>query len=66
MAGAANPGPRTPRGDGGPASRGRPMSQAGYVLGAWGVTLAAVGIYAASLVVRGRRLVRRARGEDGE
>lgn len=42
------------------------MSQAGYVFGAWGVTLAAVGIYAASLVVRGRRLVRRARGEDGE
>ena len=42
------------------------MSQAGYVLGAWGVTLAAVGTYAASLVVRGRRLLRRARAENGE
>ena len=36
------------------------MSQAGYVLGAWGATLAAVGIYAAGLMVRGRRLLRRA------
>ena len=42
------------------------MSQAGYVLGAWGVTLAAVGIYAAGLVVRGRRLVRRARARAAE
>lgn len=42
------------------------MSQAGYVLGAWGVTLAAVGVYAASLIVRGRRLMRRARAEAGE
>ena len=41
------------------------MSQAGYVLGAWGVTLAAVGIYAASLVVRGRRLLRRSRARTG-
>ena len=42
------------------------MSQAGYVLGAWGVTLAAVGLYVASLIVRGRRLMRRARAEAGE
>ena len=42
------------------------MSQAGYVLGAWGVTLVAVGIYAAGLMVRGRRLVRRARTENTE
>ena len=42
------------------------MSQAGYVLGAWGVTLAAVGLYAASLIVRGRRLVHRSRAETGE
>ncbi len=42
------------------------MSQAGYVLGAWGVTLAAVGIYAASLMVRGRRLLRRARARTGD
>lgn len=41
------------------------MSQAGYVLGAWGVTLTAVGVYAASLMVRGRRLLRRARGASG-
>ncbi|MYE97142.1 MAG: heme exporter protein CcmD [Acidimicrobiaceae bacterium] len=66
LAGAAAPGPRPPRCAGGPARRGQPVSQAGYVLGAWGVTLAAVGIYAASLVVRGRRLLRRARGEADE
>lgn len=42
------------------------MSQAGYVLGAWGVTVAAVGVYAAGLVVRGRRLVRRARARPDE
>lgn len=42
------------------------MSQAGYVLGAWGVTLAAVGVYASSLIVRGRRLVRRAQTENTE
>ena len=42
------------------------MSQAGYVLGAWGVTLAAVGVYAVSLIVRGRRLLRRARTEKTE
>ena len=30
------------------------MSHAGFVLGAWSVVLAAVGCYAASLVVRGR------------
>ena len=42
------------------------MSQAGYVLGAWGVTLAAVGVYAVSLMVRGRRLLRRARTEKTE
>ncbi len=34
------------------------MSYACYVLGAWGVTVAAVGAYAALLVVRGRRLMR--------
>ncbi len=42
------------------------MSQAGYVLGAWGVTLAAVGTYAASLMVRGRRLLQRARARTGD
>ncbi len=46
------------------------MRQAGYVLGAWGVTLAAVSVYAAGLIVRGRRLLRRVRaadaGENGE
>ena len=45
------------------------MSQAGYVLGAWGVTLVAMGVYAAGLVVRGRRLVGRAcakASENGE
>ncbi len=42
------------------------MSQAGYVFGAWGVTLAAGGIYAASLLVRGRRLLRRARAAPSE
>lgn len=41
------------------------MSHAGFVLGAWSVVLAAVGCYAASLVVRGRRLVRRARAASG-
>jgi len=42
------------------------VSQAAYVLGAWGVTLAAGAVYAASLVVRGRRLVRRARAVSDE
>ena len=42
------------------------MSHACYVLGAWGVTLAAVGVYAAGLMVRGRRLVRRARSASGD
>ncbi len=45
------------------------MSQAGYVLSAWGVTLAAGGLYAVALRLRGRRLLRRARAEqsnDGE
>ena len=37
------------------------MSHIGYVLGAWGVTLAAGGLYAASLLARGRRLARRIR-----
>ncbi len=41
------------------------MSHAGYVLGAWGATLAAVGVYAAVLMTRGRRLLRRAR-QHGE
>ena len=42
------------------------MSHACYVLGAWGVTLAAVGVYTAGLLIRGRRLVRRARAASGE
>ena len=42
------------------------MSQAGYVFGAWSVTLAAAGVYAVSLAIRGRRLVRRARCEAGK
>ena len=39
------------------------MSQAGYVLSAWGVTLAAGGLYAVALRLRGRRLLRRIRAE---
>ena len=45
------------------------MSQASYVLSAWGVTLAAIGLYAAALRLRGQRLLRRSRAEhsnDGE
>ena len=42
------------------------MSHASYVLGAWGVTLGAGAVYVASLLVRGRRLVRRARSASGE
>ena len=41
------------------------MSHASYVLSAWGVVLVAVGLYAASLRLRGRRLLRRARAEQG-
>ncbi len=41
------------------------MSYASYVLGAWGVTVAAVGAYAAVLVIRGRRLMRQL-GEPAE
>ena len=37
------------------------MSQVGYVAAAWGVTLAATGLYAVALRQRGRRLLRRAR-----
>ena len=37
------------------------MSHAVYVLGAWGVTVAAIAVYAASLRLRGQRLLRRAR-----
>ena len=37
------------------------MSHAAYVLGAWGVTLAAMAVYTASLRLRGQRLVRRVR-----
>lgn len=37
------------------------MSHAAYVLSAWGVTVAAVAVYTASLRLRGRRLMRRAR-----
>ena len=40
------------------------MSHAAYVLSAWGVTVVAIAAYAASLRLRGRRLLRRAR--DGE
>ena len=45
------------------------MSQASYVLSAWGVTLVAGGLYALALRLRGRRLLRRIRAErsnDGE
>ncbi len=42
------------------------MSHAGYVLGAWAVTLAVVGAYAAALVLRGRRLMRRVRARTVE
>ena len=35
------------------------MTHACYVLGAWGVTLLACSLYAAILIVRGRRLCRR-------
>ena len=43
------------------------MSHAAYVLSAWGVTVVAIAAYAASLRLRGRRLLRRARagGIDG-
>ncbi len=37
------------------------MSHAAYVLSAWGVTVAAIAVYAVSLRLRGRRLLRRAR-----
>ncbi|MYB04290.1 MAG: heme exporter protein CcmD [Acidimicrobiaceae bacterium] len=37
------------------------MSHAAYVLSAWGVTVAAVAVYTASLRLRGQRLLRRAR-----
>ena len=40
------------------------MSQAGYVLSAWGVTLAAGGLYAVALRLRGRRLLRRIRAAE--
>ncbi len=43
------------------------MSHAAYVLSAWGVTVVAIAAYTASLRLRGRRLLRRARagGIDG-
>ena len=37
------------------------MSHAAYVLSAWGVTVVALAVYAASLRLRGQRLLRRAR-----
>ncbi|MCY4175928.1 MAG: heme exporter protein CcmD [Acidimicrobiaceae bacterium] len=37
------------------------MSHACYVLGAWGVTLASVALYAVTLMIRGRRMMRRLR-----
>ena len=37
------------------------MSHAAYVLSAWGVTVIAIAVYAASLRLRGQRLLRRAR-----
>ena len=40
------------------------MSHVVYVLTAWGVTLAAIGLYAAALRVRGQRLLRRVRAEQ--
>ncbi|MCY3643928.1 MAG: heme exporter protein CcmD [Acidimicrobiaceae bacterium] len=37
------------------------MSHAAFVLSAWGVTVAAIAVYAVSLRLRGQRLMRRAR-----
>ena len=42
------------------------MSQVGYVAASWGVTLVAGGLYAVALRLRGRRLLRRARGAYGD
>ena len=42
------------------------MSNAGFVLGAWGVTLIAIGVYAAALRLRGQRLLRRVRAEQND
>ena len=45
-------------------SRGGAVSQVGYVAAAWGVTLVAVGLYAAGLRTRGHRLMRRVRSAN--
>ena len=42
------------------------MSHAAYVLSAWGVTVIAIGLYAAALRVRGQRLLRRSRAEQSD
>ena len=42
------------------------MSQVGYVAAAWGVTLVAVGLYAAALRTRGHRLMRRVRSANDD
>ena len=42
------------------------MSHAAYVLTAWGVTLAAIGLYVATLRLRGQRLLRRVRAEQSD
>ena len=40
------------------------MTHASFVLTAWGATLAGLGTYVCVLIVRGRRLVRRARDHE--
>ena len=42
------------------------MSQVGYVAASWGVTLVAGGLYAVTLRLRGRRLLRRVRAAHGD
>ena len=67
----SKPGERRLRGEqpGEPESapaRGGAVSQVGYVAASWGVTLVAGGLYAVALRLRGRRLLRRARGAYGD
>ena len=47
-------------------ARGGAVSQVGYVAASWGVTFVAGGLYAVALRLRGRRLLRRARGAYGD
>ena len=42
------------------------MSHAAYVLAAWGVTLAAIGLYVGALRLRGQRLLRRVRADQSD